>query len=130
MFIVILIILFLTLLLTPVSSYVPVEERKGIKWKFYIDFDKEICYQRLDQISNKYKEGITYIMILPDSRVYNGMYWYGVNHIDLYGDCYMDTIVHELSHHCQYQRGDYYYEVLNHLGHFDECEDEIWDTIE
>ena len=126
----ILTILGVFLLILPIGyAYVPIEEYKGIRLKFYIDIDKEECYNIIDQIPLEYFEGISYIRITKESIRYSGEYYWGSAGINLYGSCSKSVLIHELAHHCQEVRGDYLWQGIQHTEQFKECEDEIWESL-
>lgn len=110
-------------------AYVPIEEYKGIRLKFYIDIDKQECYNIIDQIPLEYFEGISYIRITKKSIRHLGVYYWGSAGINLYGECSKSVLINELAHHCQYKKGDYLWEGLYHMGHFNECKREIWESL-
>lgn len=111
-------------------AYVKPEYYNGVRLKFYNeDIVKENCYHLLDIIPEKYYYDIQYIKILPKSNYYGGLYWWQVKGIDLFEECNKEVFIHELAHHCQYKRGDRLYQGKKHIGHFNECEDEIWESL-
>lgn len=112
-----------------VFGFVEAIEYKGIKWKFYGDFEQEECFLNQDIIPEKYWEGMRYVKVFPNSDEVYGYYWLGGS-IDLFVGCTdLHTLVHELAHHCQFKRADKLFEGIYHQGHFNECEDEIWESI-
>lgn len=124
----IIVTLFFILLCSQGIAYVPIETHEGIRWKFYIETDKQKCFEILSNIDDEYKQDLNVIKVETDSMHWGGMYWYWQKNIELFGGCNKDVIIHELAHHCQYQRGDYYRLAREHRGLFDECEDEIWES--
>lgn len=127
------ILYYLTLLLvvTQGSAYVPIEEHNGIKYKFYTETYKDYCFDIMNQISPKYLEGIKLIRIYAGgiNKQYFGTYTPIISIIDDFSWCSKDTIIHELAHHCQIKRGDTITQAKNHIGHFNECEEEIWRSL-
>lgn len=118
--------LYIILYIFTGDPYIKPIEYLDINIKNYTPINISECKQVMDSIDPKYFEGINYIIIQGESRHYLGLYWYWSKNIYLYNTCDRYVIVHELAHHCQYNRGDSFFTAKKHTGHFDECEDEIW----
>ena len=76
-------------------------------------------YSLLDSVNSSFYKDLKYIKFHSlKSSVYCGMYWWG-NGIDMY--CWdREILVHELAHHMQYIKGDYFSDCYNHICRFEE----------
>lgn len=122
------IILSMVILSTMVSAYVPIENYQEVGWKFYIDADKRECHTAQLIVPKEYWKGIKYVRVMPENDRWEGIWWPS-GQIDLFGGCNLESIIEELAHQCQYDRGDTIAEALKHEGKFKECEEEIWESI-
>jgi len=115
-------------LIVSTTAYVPIESHYGVKIKFYDTRLRDSCLANIAQIQPEYLEGVNYIRVYQRglNKRYSGLYWRFGRNIDLFDSCSMETLIHELAHHCQYKRGDSAWQGSQHIGHFQECEDEIW----
>lgn len=114
----------------PIFNYVESEDYNGVIIKFYSDGINETeAYKQMDLINESYFEGVQYIRYHEEtSRSALGLYWWWSRGIDIYEcnpNCNPAILIHELAHHCQYRRGDFWIHGLKHSGHFQECLEEI-----
>lgn len=97
--------------------------------KTYGNIDKEKYIEYLNEIPEKYYYDLKYIKIFEDNpNGILGYYWIN-NGVDIFRDSGEDTLIHELAHHCQIKKGDTLYQAINHIGYFNSCEEEIWESI-
>ena len=115
-----LLILMLLLLSVNVSAFIRPIDYNGVKIKFYYDIDREPCLDTIKSVPPEYFDGLSYIKFHKTNKLVLGYYWINTG-IDIFEDCSIDTLVHELAHHCQIQRKDYFYQALNHNGKFLPC---------
>ena len=128
----VLIILILVLLIIPSYAYIPFKYNNGLRYKFYgKNINETKCYDIFNSIEEKYTQNIKYIKIFSENSNRNilGAYWWYTKSIDLFDGCTKKVIIHELSHHCQYEKGDNLYNGFRHNGNFYDCEEEIWQNI-
>lgn len=108
--------------------------------QYYINNTR--CLQELAKVTHPYMEEIKFVRFHATQNIKRtwfvdrfieahvmGTYQTG-RIIDIYGGCNddtFDTLVHELAHHCQLDRGDNIWVALEHKGQFDECYDEIYE---
>ena len=96
---------------------------KFFSWKI----NQTECIEKISLINSSYLDGVRVIRIydiwLPygKGQVINGRY-FSSGVIDIYDNCNMNTIVHELAHHNQ-ESGDW---LLSHDEEFYRIEAEIW----
>jgi len=128
---IVLVLLILTLYSVP-YSYVGMPKIKEYAYNgFNNDFDFKLCYDNLDRIPEEYLKDVRSIKFFAKSHPrYEGSYWWYIKSIHIYDNCRLDVLIHELAHHCQHKLGDTFRKHgLPHTGHFDECEDEIWEKV-
>lgn len=123
----VLLVMIFLLTLTNANAYIKTETNNNIKYKFYINMNKAYCFDLVNSISNDYLIGINYIKVMPHTNTRRGQYWPGI--IELFGDCTIETTIHELAHHCQYRLRDQLGELIGHKGNFKNCEDNIWQSL-
>lgn len=110
------------------DSYIKPFDYKDIKMKNYTPLNISECKLMVDSVDPKYLDGIRYVILHKENKHYLGYYYRWSQNIYMFGNCDRWVFVHELAHHCQYERGDHFTHGQQHSGHFDECEDEIWSS--
>ena len=103
-------------------AYVPIEEYKGVKLKFYdSDGEKDFIYNYIDKYDLK---GLKWIEIFPEgfSRVYGGYYYPYQVRLFIYDEW---IFVHELAHHYNCVE---YKMCITHDNNFYKFEEEIWES--
>jgi len=124
--------MFFVVLSSQSDAYVPSQEYKDVRVKFYGDIiSEEGCIEIFDRIPEEYYEDLNYIRVFEwnKNRVHGGYYWWQTKMIDLFEDCNLETLIHELAHHKQIKVGDNFEEIMRHRGNFNGIEREIWEKV-
>ena len=112
----------------------------ALEIKYYGSMNQTACKAAIDFFPKKTFDGLRIIKFyerLPTYQVSTDkgtdikyIYgWYLPNSIIIYGKCNRENTIewlwHELAHHCQYTKGDKMFYIVNHIGQFEKCLNEI-----